>query len=109
MNRGPGAKPKAASKATAAAAATATKPAAATRKRATTDDAQQVSTVRYPIARDREPEINIVNLSDTEYVLLNAVRELRAGRIEVVVQGSRIVEITRTQRVEVDAAQESWA
>lgn len=107
MNRGPGAKPKAASKATAA--ATATKPAAATRKRATADDAQQVSTVRYPIARDPEPEINIVNLSDTEYVLLNAVRELRAGRIEVVVQGSRIVEITRTQRVEVDAAQESWA
>lgn len=107
MNRGPGAKPKAASKATAA--ATAKKPAAATRKRATADDAQQVSTVRYPIARDREPEINIVNLSDTEYVLLNAVRELRAGRIEVVIQGSRIVEITRTQRVEVDAAQESWA
>ncbi|KWS05903.1 hypothetical protein AZ78_3457 [Lysobacter capsici AZ78] len=107
MNRGPGAKPKAASKATTA--ATATKPAAATRKRATDDDAQQVSTVRYPIARDPEPEINIVNLSDTEYVLLNAVRELRAGRIEVVIQGSRIVEITRTQRVEVDAAQESWA
>lgn len=109
MNRGTGsgAKPKAASKT--AAAATATKPAAATRKRAAADDAQQVSTVRYPIARDREPEINIVNLSDTEYVLLNAVRELRAGRIEVVVQGSRIVEITRTQRVEVDAAQESWA
>lgn len=107
MNRGPGAKPKAASKATAA--ATATKPAAATRKRATADDAQQVSTVRYPIARDPEPEINIVNLSDTEYVLLSAVRELRAGRIEVVIQGSRIVEITRTQRVEVDAAQESWA
>lgn len=107
MNRGPGAKPKAASKATAA--ATATKPAAATRKRATADDAQQVSTVRYPIARDPEPEINIVNLSDTEYVLLNAVRELRAGRIEVVIQDSRIVEITRTQRVEVDAAQESWA
>lgn len=107
MNRGPGAKPKAASKATAA--ATAEKPAVATRKRATADDAQQVSTVRYPIARDPEPEINIVNLSDTEYVLLNAVRELRAGRIEVVIQGSRIVEITRTQRVEVDAAQESWA
>ncbi len=109
MNRGPSAKPKAASKATAAATATAKKPVAATRKRATADDAQQVSTVRYPIARDPEPEINIVNLSDTEYVLLNAVRELRAGRIEVVVQGSRIVEITRTQRVEVDAAQESWA
>lgn len=108
MNRGPGsgAKPKAAK---ATAAATAPKPVAATRKRAAVDDAQNVSTVRYPIARDPEPEINIVNLSDTEYVLLNAVRELRAGRIEVVVQDARIVEITRTQRVEVDAAQESWA
>lgn len=107
MSRGPGsgAKPKATSKATTAA----TKPTTATRKRATSDDAQQVSTVRYPIARDPEPEINIVNLSDTEYVLLSAVRELRAGRIDVVIQGSRIVEITRTQRVEVDAAQESWA
>ncbi|MGO1069918.1 hypothetical protein [Lysobacter sp. CA199] len=72
----------------------------------------QVSTVRYEIARDREPEINIVNLSHTEYVLLKAVRELGAGRIEVAVQGSRIVEITRTQRVVVDtldAAGESWA
>lgn len=109
MNRGTnsGTKPKAVSKT--AAAATATKSATATRKRAAADDAQQVSTVRYPIARDPEPEINIVNLSDTEYVLLSAVRELRAGRIEVVIQGSRIVEITRTQRVEVDAAQESWA
>jgi len=104
---GPGAKQKAVSKA--AAPATPTKPAAAPRKRAAVDDAQQVSTVRYPIARDPEPEINIVNLSDTEYVLLNAVRELRAGRIEVVIQDTRIVEITRTQRVEVDAAQESWA
>jgi hypothetical protein len=109
VNRGTGsdAKQKAAPKAIAP--ATPTKPATATRKRAAADDAQQVSTVRYPIARDPEPEINIVNLSDTEYVLLNAVRELRAGRIEVVIQGTRIVEITRTQRVEVDAAQESWA
>lgn len=72
-------------------------------------DAQQVSTLRYGIARDPEPEINIVNLSDTEYVLLQAVRELGAGKVEVVVQGSRIVEITRSQRVAVEAAQESWS
>lgn len=71
----------------------------------------QVSTVRYEAAREREPEINIVNLSDSEYVLLKAVRELGAGKVEILVQGSRIVEITRTQRVTVEAADagESWA
>lgn len=81
---------------------------AAPRKRASTDT-PQVSTLRYGAAREPEPEINIVNLSDTEYVLLQAVRELGAGKVEVVVQGSRIVEITRSQRVAVEAAQESWS
>ncbi|MGJ7904677.1 hypothetical protein [Lysobacter sp. 1R34A] len=48
-----------------------------------------------------EPEINIVNLSDSEYQLLSAVRELGQGQIEVVVHSSRIVRITRSQRLPV--------
>ncbi|ALN60327.1 hypothetical protein [Lysobacter enzymogenes] len=68
----------------------------------------QVSTVRYEAGRAPEPEINIVNLSDSEFVLLQALRGLAAGRIEVVVQGARIVEITRSERVEVTVAGESW-
>lgn len=48
-----------------------------------------------------EPEINIVNLSDSEYQLLTAVRELGQGQIEVVVHSSRIVQITRSQRLPV--------
>ncbi|QWP77306.1 hypothetical protein J5226_02560 [Lysobacter sp. K5869] len=70
--------------------------------------ATQVSTVRYEAQRAPEPEINIVNLSDSEFVLLQALRGLGAGRIEVVVQGARIVEITRSERVEVTVAAESW-
>lgn len=60
-----------------------------------------------PVRRERatarppavEPEINIVNLSDSEYQLLSAVRELGQGQIEVVVHSSRIVRITRSQRL----------
>ncbi|MGO1000606.1 DUF2292 domain-containing protein [Lysobacter sp. CA196] len=48
-----------------------------------------------------DPEINIVNLSDSEYQLLSAVRELGQGQIEVVVHSSRIVQITRSQRLPV--------
>ncbi|MBT2749375.1 MULTISPECIES: hypothetical protein [unclassified Lysobacter] len=84
------------------------KPAATRARRSAAEAAPRVSTVRYEIARDSEPEINIVNLSDTEYVLLKAVRELGAGKIDVVVQDSRIVEITRSQRVPVEVAGESW-
>lgn len=68
----------------------------------------QVSTVRYEALRAPEPEINIVNLSDSEFVLLQTLRGLGAGRIEVVVQGSRIVEIVRSERVGVTVAGESW-
>ncbi|MFK3648113.1 hypothetical protein ACI2IY_06690 [Lysobacter enzymogenes] len=68
----------------------------------------QVTTVRYPAQRAPEPDINIVNLSDSEFVLLQTLRGLGAGRIEVVVQGSRIVEIVRSERVEVTVAGESW-
>ncbi|ALN94005.1 DUF2292 domain-containing protein [Lysobacter gummosus] len=84
------------------------KPAATRARKPAAGTEPQVSTVRYEIARDPEPEINIVNLCDTEYVLLKAVRELGAGKIEVVVQDSRIVEITRSQRVPVEVAGESW-
>lgn len=96
--------------------ANASKPAARrARKAADVDTAPiedaQVSTVRYEAARAPEPEINIVNLSDTEFVLLKAVRELGAGKIEVVVSDTRIVEITRSQRIPVEpveVAGESW-
>lgn len=71
-------------------------------------DTTRVSTVRYEIAHEPEPEINIVNLSDTEYVLLQAVREVGAGKIEITIQDGRIVEITRSQRVPVTAPAESW-
>ncbi|MGH8080564.1 MAG: hypothetical protein ACREP7_08320 [Lysobacter sp.] len=79
------------------------------RKSPPDSDTAQVSTVRYEAARELEPEINIVNLSDTEYVLIKAVRELGAGKVEILVAGSRIVEITRSQRVTVEVAGESWA
>jgi len=68
----------------------------------------KVSTVRYAAQRAPEPEINIVNLSDSEFALLRALRGLGAGRIEVIVQASRIVEITRSERVEVTVPAESW-
>ncbi|MEI2453280.1 hypothetical protein [Lysobacter firmicutimachus] len=58
--------------------------------------------------RDREPDINIVNLSDTEFALLQALRGLEEGRIEVRVSQARIVEIVRSQRLPVAAAAESW-
>ncbi|MBX9400767.1 hypothetical protein K4L06_05540 [Lysobacter sp. BMK333-48F3] len=54
-----------------------------------------------------EPDINIVNLSDTEFALLQALRGLDEGRIEVRVSQARIVEIVRSQRLPVAAA-ESW-
>lgn len=79
-------------------------------KRAGTRSQAQVSTVRYEAGRAAEPEINIVNLSDSEFVLLQALRGLAAGRIEVVVQDARIVEITRSEKVAVTAvAGASWA
>lgn len=70
----------------------------------------RVSTVRYQAQRAPEPEINIVNLSDSEFALLQALRGLDSGRIEVVVLGARIVEITRSERVAVavTVAAESW-
>lgn len=68
----------------------------------------KVSTLRYQAQREPEPEINIVNLSDSEFALLQALRSLAAGRIEVVVQASRIVEITRSERLEVTVPAESW-
>lgn len=72
----------------------------------------RVPTLRYQARRapepEPEPEINIVNLSDSEFALLRALRGLESGRVEVVVLGSRIVEITRSERVEVRVAAESW-
>ncbi|KRA17228.1 MULTISPECIES: DUF2292 domain-containing protein [unclassified Lysobacter] len=49
-----------------------------------------------------EPAVNIVNLSDSEFAVLTALREIGYGQVEVVVHGSRIVQITRSERVRVE-------
>ena len=67
--------------------------------------ARAVGAARAP--RSSEPDINIVNLSDTEFALLQALRGLDEGRIEVRVSQARIVEIVRSQSLPVAAA-ESW-
>lgn len=54
------------------------------------------------------PDINIVNLSDSEFAVLTALREVGFGQVEVVVHDSRIVQITRSERVRVDR-QSGWA
>jgi hypothetical protein len=41
-------------------------------------------------------------LSDSERAVLAALREIAYGQVEVVVHSSRIVQITRSQRVRVD-------
>lgn len=49
-----------------------------------------------------EPAVNIVNLSDSEFAVLTALREIGYGQVEVVVHGSQIVQITRSERVRVE-------
>ena len=41
-------------------------------------------------------------LSESELAVLEALREIRYGEVEVVVHGSRIVQITRSQKLRVD-------
>lgn len=53
-------------------------------------------------AGEAEPAVNIVNLSDSEFAVLTALREIGYGQVEVVVHGSRIVQITRSERVRVE-------
>ena len=43
-----------------------------------------------------------MRLSDSERAVLAALREIAYGQVEVVVHSSRIVQITRSQRVRVD-------
>ena len=44
-----------------------------------------------------------VRLSDSERAVLAALREIAYGQIEVVVHSSRIVQITRSQRIRVES------
>lgn len=53
-------------------------------------------------APEFEPAVNIVNLSDSEFAVLTALREIGYGQVEVVVHASQIVQITRSQRVRVE-------
>lgn len=53
-------------------------------------------------AGEAEPSVNIVNLSDSEFAVLTALREIGYGQVEVVVHGSQIVQITRSERVRVE-------
>lgn len=53
-------------------------------------------------ASELEPAVNIVNLSDSEFAVLTALREIGYGQVEVVVHGSQIVQITRSERVRVE-------
>lgn len=55
-------------------------------------------------AGEAEPAVNIVNLSDSEFAVLTALREIGYGQVEVVVHGSQIVQITRSERVRVEEA-----
>ena len=43
-----------------------------------------------------------MRLSDSERAVLAALRETAYGQVEVVVHSSRIVQITRSQRIRVD-------
>ena len=53
-------------------------------------------------AAQAEPAVNIVNLSDSEFAVLTALREIGYGQVEVVVHASQIVQITRSERVRVE-------
>ncbi|SFL05523.1 DUF2292 domain-containing protein [Lysobacter sp. cf310] len=57
---------------------------------------------RAASAPEFEPAVNIVNLSDSEFAVLTALREIGYGQVEVVVHGSQIVQITRSERVRVE-------
>lgn len=49
-----------------------------------------------PVAADRDDGTRI---SDAERAVLDAVRDLVYGQVEVVVHSSRIVQITRSQKL----------
>ena len=51
---------------------------------------------------EAEPAVNIVNLSDSEFAVLTALREIGYGQVDVVVHASQIVQITRSERVRVE-------
>ena len=46
--------------------------------------------------------VTAATLSESERAVLEALREIRYGEVEVVVHGSRIVQITRSQKLRVD-------
>ncbi|GAB2520280.1 DUF2292 domain-containing protein [Lysobacter humi (ex Lee et al. 2017)] len=48
------------------------------------------------------PRRYAVPLTDAEHAVLEALRELRYGSVEVVVHSDRIVQITRSQKLRVD-------
>lgn len=46
--------------------------------------------------------VTAVTLSESERAVLEALRGIRYGEVEVIVHGSRIVQITRSQKLRVD-------
>ena len=55
-----------------------------------------------PAASPRDTQVPM-RLSDSERAVLAALREIAYGQVEVVVHSSRIMQITRSQRVRVDS------
>jgi hypothetical protein len=53
-------------------------------------------------ASARDTSVIAVTLNESERAVLEALREIRYGEVEVVVHGSRIVQITRSQKLRVD-------
>lgn len=52
--------------------------------------------------RDAPAPTTVDALSEGERIVLAALREIAYGEVEVVVHGSRIVQVTRSQKLRVD-------
>lgn len=55
-----------------------------------------------PLPRRSAPVRDALDLTDAERIVLQALREIRYGQVEVVVHSARIVQITRSQKLRVD-------
>lgn len=58
---------------------------------------------------DAKPEINIVNLNHKEFAVLNLLREIDYGQLDIQIQDSRIDQVFRRQRVSLPRSKGSGA
>ncbi|WP_119718455.1 YezD family protein [Cognatilysobacter tabacisoli] len=56
----------------------------------------------HPLPRRADPQRDPLALTEAERAVLQALRELRYGQVDVIVHSGRIVQITRSQKLRVD-------